>query len=345
MKIIQVGLGAWGQSWLDVVSGHDRWSLAAVVDSDQAARERASARHGIPAHERLFEALRAHPDAGAVLVLVPPEAHAAVSIEAMAAGRDVLIEKPLAASLPDARAIVETANKHSRIAMVSQNYRFKRAARTVNRLITQGVIGDVQQITITYRKNPPFEGFRLEMPEPLLIDLAIHHFDLLRGVTGLNCHEVRARTWNPSWSQFKGNSSALVEFDLDNGARAVYTGFWSSYGRHTSWDGDWTIEGSAGSITWADNEVTVRFANIFDTTFLPGALERGGVMHVDLDRLGAEERPAVLDAFADAVTHRTTPETSADDNIRSLELVLAAVSSAGDNGVPIDPRRLAEQVS
>jgi predicted dehydrogenase len=184
---------------------------------------------GSPNHKDTFDA---------VLVIVPPEYHAAVAIPALEAGVHTLIEKPLAHSLEDGVRIIEAAEKSGKQAMVSQNYRFKRAARTVQRLISEGVIGDLEQVFIDYKKNPPFEGFRLEMDEPLIVDAMIHHLDQLRGIVGVEPTAVRARSWNTSTSRFKGNASAVVQFDCDNGARVVYTGSWSSHGPQTSWDGD-----------------------------------------------------------------------------------------------------------
>jgi predicted dehydrogenase len=224
--------------------------------------------------------------------------------------------------------------------MVSQNYRFKRAPRTVRRLIREGVIGTVEEVRVDFRKHPPFEGFRLEMEEPLINDMAVHHLDQVRGILGIEPDTVRARSWNPSWSRFSGNAACLIELDEGDRVRVVYTGSWSALGRHTTWDGDWEIQGTRGSIRWADNRVEIRFASLFDTVFLAGALERDGIMEVGLDRVAAEERGGSLAEFADALRTGRVPETNADDNLRSLALVLGAVQSAREDGRPVDLTRL-----
>jgi predicted dehydrogenase len=332
MKIIQVGLGAWGASWLNVVNQSAGWELAGVVDVNPAAAQSAADQYGVSAYRDIAHALENKESFDAVLVIVPPEYHAAVAVPALEAGVPTLIEKPLAHNLEDALAIIGAAETTGAIAMVSQNYRFKRAPRTVQRLIREGVIGDVQQVFINYQKNPPFEGFRLTMDEPLIVDAMIHHIDQMRGILGLDATAVRANSWNPSWSRFGGNASAVVQIEGANDVRVVYTGSWASQGEQTSWDGDWEIQGTKGSISWRNNTVEVRFESLFDTVFLAGATERSGVMHVDLDVLEVEERLGTLAAFAEAVETGTRPETDVRDNILSLQLVVATAESAKTDG-------------
>lgn len=337
-RVIQVGLGAWGASWASVLAASPHAELAALVDLDDAARAEVAAQVGVAPEDcarTLAEAIE-RVAADTVLVVVPPPVHEAVALEALAAGLHCLIEKPLADDLASARRIADAADAAGRIAMTSQNYRFKRAPRTVRRLIAEGWLGDVELVQIDFQKDPPFEGFRLEMDEPLITDMAIHHLDQIRAVTGLESHRLRARSWNPSWSRFAGNASARIEIEAAGGARVLYTGSWASHGRHTTWDGDWQIQGTRGGLSWSDNRVEIRFASLFDTVFMPGATERGGIMEVELDPVEHEERAGVLAELAAAIRERRAPETGARDNLRSLELVLGAVESAAADGAEVE---------
>jgi len=338
IRLIQVGAGVWGTSWADKIVAMPGLSLEAVVDVQLDAARKIASASGLDASRAfaaLGEALDAT-DADAVIIVSPPPTHTPLALEAIDAGKHVLIEKPLAESVEDARKVVAAARSASVQAMVSQNYRFKRGPRTVQRLIRSGVIGHVEQVTIAYRKNPPFFGFRAEMDEPLLIDMSIHHLDALRGIVGVEPATVRARSWNPSWSIFTSNSAALVEIEGTGGEQVLYTGSWSSHGAHTSWDGAWQIEGERGGIVWDQNRVTVHFPSAFDTVFMPGALERDGVMEVDLDHLEHEERAGTLDAFRRAIVDGIAAETSVEDNLASISLVLAAVESAKSGGKTIE---------
>lgn len=336
--IVQIGYGSWGPSWVAKIAGSPRFELQALVELDDNARAQA-VEDGVPASvcsSTLSDALAAGGEAEVALIVTPPASHRAVALEALAKGLDCLIEKPLADSLEGAREIVAAADRTGRRVAVSQNYRFKRAPRTVKRLLAAGIIGRVEQVGITYAKNPPFVDFRTQMDEPVILDMAIHHLDQVRGVVGLEPARLRARSWNPSWSRFRGNASALIEMETVDGAHVVYTGSWCSNGVETTWDGSWDIQGTRGGIVWANNRVEVRFASVFDTVFLPGALERDGVMDVSLDEVVMEERLGVLDELAAAMDAGRPSETDGHDNLRSLGLILGALESARGNGTTIE---------
>lgn len=336
--IVQVGYGSWGASWVAKIAESLRFELRALVELDDGTRARA-VEDGVPASvcfATLADALAAAGEAELALIVTPPASHRAVALEALAKGLDCLIEKPLADSLEGAREIVAAADRAGRCVAVSQNYRFKRAPRTVKRVLAAGVIGRVEQVRITYAKNAPFADFRTQMEEPVILDMAVHHLDQLRGIVGLEPARLRARSWNPSWSRFRGNASALIEMETLDGAHVVYTGSWCSNGLETTWDGSWDIQGTRGGIVWANNRVEVRFASVFDTVFLPGALERDGVMDVSLDDVVVEERLGVLAELAAAMDAGRPPETDGHDNLRSLGLVLGALESARAGGTMIE---------
>jgi predicted dehydrogenase len=339
VRIIQVGAGAWGASWSEIVARSQDWELAALVDLDPTALQAVAAVREIPndkCFSQLSDALEAGVEADAALIVSPPPAHAPVAADAFKAGLHCLIEKPLADTLDAAKDIVRRAERDGLHVMVSQNYRFKRAPRTVQRLIQEGWLGRIGQVRVNFQKLPPFSGFRTEMEEPLIVDMTIHHLDQIRGIVGLEPVVLRAKSWNPPWSRFGGNASALIELQTAEGAEVIYTGSWSSHSSHTTWDGSWEIEGDGGGLTWADNRVQVRFASVFDTVFMPRALERSGVMEVELEKVDFEERSGTLAEFARAISSDTSAETNGRDNLRSLGLVLAAVDSAKHGGREID---------
>ncbi|PFN99581.1 oxidoreductase [Bacillus sp. AFS076308] len=329
LRIIQVGLGGWGWSWTQVVLDSSHWELAAVVDINQELLNKACQYYQInpnTAFNSLSEAVK-EVEADAVLILVPPDYHANIALEAFEHGLHCIVEKPLAGTLEDCKKIVEAAERSGCNIMVSQNYRFKRAPQTVKKVIEQNVIGELGSVYINFQKSPDFTGFRTEMDEPLIIDMAIHHFDQIRGILGLEPVSVKAHSWNPTWSSFKGNAVASVVFEMSNGAVVSYTGSWVSRGWETTWDGDWRIQGEEGEIFWANNEVTVTPHDVFKSVFMQGAVEKNGKLEVDLVDLQLEERLASLQEFAESIHENREPETSGRDNLNSLAMVLGAVQS------------------
>jgi predicted dehydrogenase len=337
LKIIQIGIGGWGWSWIGVAQQSTAWELRGVVDLNKEALEKARSVYGLRPDQTFTSLKDALKDTqiDAALIIVPPQFHAPVAEEALAHGLHCLIEKPLAGSVSDAHKIVSAGQKAQRKLMVSQNYRFKRAAQTLKKVLQSGFIGEVGSVYVNFQKAPRFTGFRLEMDEPLLTDMAIHHFDQMRGIVGLEPVRISARSWNPNWSWFSSNAVASVLVEMSNQATAAYTGSWVSQGWETTWDGDWRIQGTEGEIHWANNEVVIRPTDLFKTVFMSGAVERNGTLQPDLVPMQAEERWAVLLEFAAAILEDREPETSATDNLKSMAMVLGASMSAKRSGEPI----------
>ncbi|HWJ75423.1 MAG TPA: Gfo/Idh/MocA family oxidoreductase [Kaistia sp.] len=325
-KLVQVGLGGWGWSWLDIVKNSPDWELSAVVDIDPARLKTAGERYGLAEHQRQ-NSLKAAVDAvapDACLVVVPPEVHAPVAIEAATLGLHALVEKPIAETIADARVMIATAKLHDVVLMVNQNYRFRRAPATVRKLIADGLIGEIGSIFINFQKAPHFGGgFREKMAHPLVVDMAIHHFDQLRGTAGFEPVEVTARSWNPKWSWFDGDASATATFRSASGAVAVYSGSWVSQGWQTTWDGDWRIQGTEGEIHWADNRIELLPKSVFTSVFMSGAREAGGRLDFDLLPLAVEDRLASLHEFHQAIAEGRAPATSGEDNLNTIATVLA----------------------
>ena len=98
---------------------------------------------------------------------------------------------------------------------------------------SSGAIGALTSVHADFFLAPHFGGFREEMDHVLLLDMAIHGFDALRCMTGLNASGVYCREWNPPHSWYRQGSSAAAIFELENGAVFVYRGSWCAQGlRH-----------------------------------------------------------------------------------------------------------------
>jgi predicted dehydrogenase len=132
--IIQVGAGLWGRSWAELVARAPGFRLAALVDASADARHWASETLGAPVFRTLSKALRAV-ESHAVLLVSPPDTHRPLVEASLAAGRHVVVEKPLALTLEDAAAIA-SAGRVSRLhVMVAQNYRFRRQSRALGEIL------------------------------------------------------------------------------------------------------------------------------------------------------------------------------------------------------------------
>ena len=127
LRIIQVGLGNWGQSWAkNVVAQNPDVETTAWVEIDAPTLQAAQQRLQLPAH-RCFtsfdEALNTV-EADTVLITASLPGHVPSAETALRARKHVLIEKPFAPSVAEAERLVELAQQQGKTLMVSQNYRF-----------------------------------------------------------------------------------------------------------------------------------------------------------------------------------------------------------------------------
>jgi predicted dehydrogenase len=340
LRIVHAGVGGWGRDWAKnaVPKVHDVEPVA-WVDADPTALKAAQVELGIPA-ARCFPTLAAAlaaVDADAVLLTTQVGAHVPVALEALAAGKHVLVEKPFAPSVAEARRAVEDAEARGLILMVSQNYRFFPAPRAVAGLIARGELGPVGAIAVDFRRGVTAASGserHFALDHPLLVDMAIHHFDLMRMILHQEPRLISCHTWNPPWSPFAGDAAGVATVVFDGGAVASWRGSWVSSGKSTNWGGEWSVECANGEIRWTSREV------------------RGGTSgdRVEVRPLGGEARTLALPevrphgragalaAFAVAVRAGEEPETSGRDNLRSLAIVEAALASAATGrAVPPSP--------
>lgn len=341
LRVVLVGAGEWGATWAKEIRAAPGYELTAIAELDVELGRRAAAGVGLQP-SRVFESVKAAARAStldAAVIAVPPSAHCAVALEALEAGLHCLIEKPLAPTLGECREIVSCGQAAGRVVMVSQNYRFRAGSRTVRRLLSEGAIGRVGAVGICFMRSFAPTGYRLHMDEPLLFDMAVHHFDQLRTVVGLEPTRVWAHTANPPWSPFDGNAEGFVRLETDEGVSISYLGSWASRGRQTGWGGCWEIQGDSGALRWEDDRIVLYPGEPGSSPSRLGrALRAFGPGGLKLDQGAALDRAGVLHEFRSAIRDGREPEASARDNVRTIALVAAAVESAR-SGVAAAPAR------
>ncbi len=326
MKFVQVGVGKMGRAWLRAFAATEDVKLAGIVEPVAANREWAMAEYGL-APEQCFDSVNAAlaaPGWDAAVVVTPPPSHYPLAGQLLRAGKHVLIEKPLATSIEDARALVAISAETSQTLMVAQNYRYHDAFSTVRSLVASGRIGTVRSVKTEFRKNASTifgEGdFRYTMKHVLLVDMSIHHFDMIRALLGTNAARVYAQTWHVPGGSFEFDAAASVLITMDNGAVVSYVGNWAAHPPETSWNGAWEIIGECGRIVWAGGDFLEAEISVQEWGDEPE--------NVPLTSLAKGGQLGLLEAFADAIASGTQPETVAADNVHSLGIVFAAVESA-----------------
>jgi predicted dehydrogenase len=338
LRLVQVGLGFWGLNWAqEILADAEEVELTAFVDPRPEARADLAKLLGVP-QSRCFadldEALARVP-CDAILASLPTALHFPVAAAALAAGRHVLVEKPFAATLREAQELVRMARAAGRVLMVSQNYRHYPAARAAAHLVAEGGLGRLLGASIDFRRHAPSEGYRYwQIPDPLLADMAIHHFDLIRMVLAAEPVEVSCRSWNPPGSPFAHDPCAIATIALRDGALVSYRGSWLSRAPATAWAGEWVVELEDAAVFWTgrgsapDRLSTERLA-----IRRPG----GEIEPQPLPPWPDHDRRGVLKAFVQAIRTGVEPPwfSAGSDNLRSLALVDACRASAREGGAPV----------
>jgi len=163
------------------------------------------------------------------------------------------------------------------------------------------------------------DAWREKMPEPFLLDFAIHHFDLIRYLTGDEATRVIGQSFRPSWSWFEDNAAAAAILTMRGGAVVDFGGTMVSLGLETPQEGLNTVIGEKGTLH-LDGKSQVTLHAQGETRTLPQ------------DPIPEGELGYALAEFLAAVRDKRQPETYMAEHVRSLALPLAVVESSHRGG-------------
>jgi predicted dehydrogenase len=241
-------------------------------------------------------------------------------------GCHVLTEKPMAASMEEAREIVSAAKAAGRVHAVVQNRRFISGVRRIRRLIETGALGELTALHADFFIGAHFGGFREEMHNVLLLDMAIHTLDAARFMANADPLAVYCVESNPKGSWYAHGAAANAIFEMGDGVQFTYRGSWVAEGARTSWESGWRVVGTRGTLLWDG-------ADRFDAHVVSG--EDGflrPVAEVEVlpapDEAQTHGHASVISDFLDAIDEGRQPETAGEDNIKSLAMVFGAIESA-----------------
>jgi len=323
LRLIQSGMGGMGAHWWkNVTSKSPDFDLVAIVDLADKPLNEAGDAVGVPPDRRfksLEDAIKKVP-ADAVLTVTPPAVHVQHARLAFENGLHLLTEKPLGDTLENAKLMVKLAREANKQLLVAQNYRFSPPMQRLKTLLAEKPVGEFGHGHLDFYIGADFTGtFREAMEFPLLIDMAIHHMDLIRSITGKNIRKVTAISFKPSWSWYKHDPGLKMLLELDGGTPFSYSGDWSALGKQTPWNGNWRLQCAAGSIHAEDDRLSL------------GKCDRWGgnasIWPLATPGLPLEGQNWLIRDFAQAIRTNTPGETSGQDNLWSFGAVMAGVKS------------------
>lgn len=340
LGVAVVGAGYWGPNLSRNFAASADWDLRWVCDRDRGRADAVAAANGAAAGDDL-DAVLGDPDVAAVAIATPAATHTDLALAALAAGKHVLVEKPLASSYADAAKVVHQAQDSGLTLMADHTFCYTPAVQLLRRLIADGTLGDIQFYD-SVRVN-----LGLVQPDVnVLWDLAPHDLSILDFVLpdGLRPVAVAAHGADPIGTGVE--CVGYLTLQLPGGAIAhVHVNWLSPVKVRTT-----MIGGSRRTVVYDDMNPAQR-VSVFDRGVdrLPAERAdlgqriasqvsyRAGDMHAPA-LAGTEALAAMVGEFAAAVRDGRAPATDGHAALRVLDILEAASRSLEFKGAVVPLR-------
>lgn len=322
LRAIHVGVGGRGAWPLQRFKARSDFESAALVDVNEANITAAQAITGL-GPDRCFsdmkEAMR-KVEAEVVVVITPPQLHYKQCLEAVRAGKHVLVEKPFTMSLREARQVVAAAEKKGVKVCVTQNARYGASNATFARLIREKAYGIPAFALMTKYGWRPGTHHSGKQFHSYLWERGVHDLDTLRSILNAEVVKVSAKSFNPPWSPYEHGAGACAWLEFDNGVTCGYLCTFAAPGK------------GAGSLRVDCEKATIEDGGKEIRVTENGQKEPKSVA---FDSVRAAE-DVLLDGFAEYVARGVEPPFSGRQNLRTIALV-EAVGRASDKGQVLVP--------
>jgi UDP-N-acetyl-2-amino-2-deoxyglucuronate dehydrogenase len=331
VRVAIIGAGAIGEVHIDSILRYpEQGVVVAVCDTDLEKAERVIAAKGLDAKGyESVTALLKECEVDAISICLPPNLHAPIAIEALEAGKHVIVEKPMAASLQECDAMIAAAEKADRIlAVISQN-RWQTPLVRAKRLIDEGLLGKVVHASINslwWRGSNYYDlwwrGTWEQEAGGCLTSHSVHHIDLMIMLLGMP-KQVQGFITNVSHDNSECEDIGFAVFIYDD----MVVNFTSSLVSHGEQQSI-VINGTDASITipWHVSASTPRPNGFPDRN---KALEKKiEERYQSYPALEVEGHPAQLLNFLRAIGQKEPVALDGASGRRTIELIHATYKSA-----------------
>jgi predicted dehydrogenase len=240
----------------------------------------------------------------AVSIAVPTVNHAEIGIDFMEHGIDVLIEKPIASTLEQAKALIDAANRNKRVLQVGHVERFNPVVMAAREAATKPQFFEIHRLAA-------FSPRSLDID--VVLDLMIHDIDIVLSLVPAPVREVRA-VGIPVLSSKADIANARVEFE--DGCVANFTASRVSFEKTRKL-----------RFFQPHDYISVDYASQTGTMV---SLRMGRVIERKLEPSNQEPLKLELISFAESVEKRGTPAVTGDDGLRALELAMRINSAIAE---------------
>lgn len=324
LRIGIIGLGR-GAGHARRTAESDRCELVAIADIVEEAAKGAAEELEAPAWYKDYNAMIEKEELDAVIISTPNHLHAPMSLDAMKAGLDVLVEKPMCNTMDEAKEIVRIANEGNRKLHVGYNYRWRPEYQKIKELMEDGTLGKLlyANCTIkTWRAKSYYEhaGWRTKWATQgggVLMNQATHHLDSISWWMG-EAERVIGFCENLYHEmEVEDTGSAIIKFR--SGATML---FMASTAVQGSLAPPFEFNGTEATLSFGMGGLVMKKQD--EKEWVKVELPEGG-----------DTTQIQLDAFIDCVLNDTSPAVPPEDGLRALELSVAIYKSSRD-GIPVE---------
>lgn len=313
--IAVVGCGFWGSKHIRIAHQSPQLEASLAVDFQQDRLDYIAKQYpGVPVAQEFETALES--DAEGIIIATPISTHYKLAKMALLAGKNVLVEKPLATSPAECLELIELAEKVGKVLMVGHTFEYHPAVEKTREIIQNGGIGEIYYVN-SRRLNLGL----YQRDSNVLWDLAPHDLSIIFRV--LETEVESADAWGCRHVLPTTEDVVYAQLGLTNGATAHI---------HVSWLDpvkvrNFTVVGSEGMLVFDDSQA-VEKVKVFDKRFKPvavgdnfadfqSAYHNGDTYVPELDQ-GEPLQLEVLD-FANAIRTGQTPRASGRSGWRVVE--------------------------
>jgi predicted dehydrogenase len=327
IHVAVVGVGAFGRNharvYQQLAKEGSPVRLVGVVDSDTARADAVAQEFGCRGFGSIEQLLTTHSEVEAASVAVPTVHHLSVARQLMEASVDVLIEKPLTASLAEADELIRVAHECNRIAQVGHVERFNPAVGATLPVITRPMFFEVHRLSVFTPRSLDID---------VVLDLMIHDLDIVLSFVNSPVKEIRA-VGLPILSSRVDIANVRIEFD--SGCVANFTA--SRVSTELVRKLRFFQPKQYVSLDYGRQDALV-FSVGGDGAGTPSVNPQ--IQVAKLPTVQEEPLHAELKSFLDSVRRRSRPLVDLQDGRRALAVALDIVATIRDHGSKIRLDRL-----
>jgi predicted dehydrogenase len=331
-----IGCGAIGQRrHIPECHANPHTEIVALCDVRADRVKEVAAKYGVAKTYTDYKQMLKGEQLDAVIVGTPNAFHAEQSIAALNAGAHVLVEKPMAGSLADAKAMIKASDKAKKFLMVGQNQRLAAPHVKAKQILESGRLGKAISFQTSFKHAGPdlwsvdgAASWFFRKPEAVMGvcgDLGVHKIDLMRYLLGQEFTEVTAKvetinkTDPKTGKPISVDDNALLVVKTDAGVIGTIQISWTNYGR---------VEDNGTAIFCENGVLTIATDPQYGVV---EHLRDGGKSFHQVGKLATNEvqtGSGVCDLFVQSIRTNTPPAINAYEGYCSLEVILGAMESS-----------------